>query len=77
MPDKDHLSRVAKLDQPVPFRISVKWQSLTAQLKPVPVVLHSSRYQEDQAIDLYEPEAPKTARWAMVVPKMDRGSSRT
>lgn len=77
MPAKDPLSRVANANQPVPFRISVKWQSLTAQLKPAPVVLHSDRRDDDRALDLYEPETPKTARWAMVVPKMDRGTSRT
>ncbi|MBL8227682.1 MAG: hypothetical protein JNL98_04370 [Bryobacterales bacterium] len=68
---------------PIPFRIHVSWNSLITGLMPAPASVNRA---ETSAVPVADwptvdwPDAQpaeEPARWAMVVPKMDRDGSGT
>jgi hypothetical protein len=74
---QDHARRVAppSTGSPVPFLIPVTWNSLTASLLPVHIGADGAGQLTPAGWDEPSAETEPPARWAMVVPKMDREAS--
>lgn len=76
-PDQQQRCVRAPSGAPVAFHIQVSWNSLITSLLPVHIGVDAAEDLGLVPVQWQEPEgeAEEPARWAMVVPKMDRESS--